>query len=82
MTEKESKRSIYLLEDNLFRFWYCFDNMTAVVSDQGEQLFNVEVSPKLANYMGHIFEDICQQYLLRLSAKNALPLMIKDIGRW
>lgn len=84
VTEKESKRSIYLLEDNLFRFWYCFlaDNMTAVVSDQGEQLFNVEVSPKLANYMGHIFEDICQQYLLRLSAKNALPLMIKDIGRW
>lgn len=67
VTETVSKKSIYLLEDQMFRFWYrfVFPNMSNIVSGLGEQVYSYDVEPQLTTYMGLVFEQICMQYMLR-----------------
>jgi AAA+ ATPase superfamily predicted ATPase len=84
VTETISKRSIYLLDDMMFRFWYRFvlPNMSAVVSGLGDAIFDFEIEENLSAYMGPVFEDICKQYLYEQMKQNALPLFAGRIGRW
>jgi AAA+ ATPase superfamily predicted ATPase len=84
VTETASKKSIYLLDDMMFRFWYrfVFPNMSGIASGLGEAVYDVEVAGNLSDYMGLIFEEICKQYLLEEAKKNTLPFFIGKIGRW
>ncbi|GHV25050.1 ATPase [Clostridia bacterium] len=84
VTETYSKKSIYLLDDQMFRFWYrfVFPNMSTIVSGFGEQLYDNEVEPKLSHFMGIAFEQICKQYFFELLRRNELPFFIGKIGRW
>jgi AAA+ ATPase superfamily predicted ATPase len=54
VTETSSKRSIYLLEDMMFRFWYrfVFPNMSGIVSGLGGAIFDFEIGTELPAYMG------------------------------
>ena len=82
--EATSKKSIYRLEDNMFRFWYrfVFTNESAIIVDMGDAVYDNEVEPQLNAYMGLIFEDICKQWLFGQAKKNSLPFFIGSIGRW
>ena len=82
--EKTSKRSIYKLEDLMFRFWYrfVFPNMSAVVAGLGEAVFDNEVEGQINAYMGLVFEDICKQWLFEQARRSALPFFIGSLGRW
>jgi len=82
--ETTSKRSIYRLEDNMFRFWYrfVFTNESAIIVGMGDAVYDNEVEPQLNAYMGLIFEDICKQWFFEQAKKNALPFFIGSIGRW
>ena len=84
VTEENSKKSIYVLEDNMFRFWYRFipDNMTHIISENSYNLFDKNIKPKLSEYMGAVFEQICIQYLIKENLQNRLPFMFGKIGRW
>lgn len=84
ITETTSKKSIYSLDDQMFRFWYrfVFPNMSSIVSGLGLQLYENEVLPNLNNYMGLAFEQICKQYFFELMRENKLPFFIGKIGRW
>lgn len=84
VTETMSKKSIYILDDYMFRFWYrfVFPNMSAVISELGENIYDYEVEPQLNAYMGLIFEQICKQYLLMQMKNNNLPIRIGKTGRW
>ena len=84
VTETVSKKSIYLLEDQMFRFWYrfVFPNMSNIVSGLGEQVYSYDVEPQLTTYMGLVFEQICMQYMLRAMRQNDLPFFIGKLGRW
>ncbi|MCL1859466.1 MAG: ATP-binding protein [Oscillospiraceae bacterium] len=84
VTETSSKKSIYLLDDMMFRFWYrfVFTNMSGIVSDLGEAIFNYEVKEELPAYMGFVFEEICKQYMVEEAKKNNLPFLPGKIGRW
>ncbi|MDR1322005.1 MAG: ATP-binding protein [Gracilibacteraceae bacterium] len=84
VTETSSKRSIYLLDDMMFRFWYrfVFPNMSGIVSSLGSAVFDSEIATELPAYMGLVFEEICKQYLLEQAKKNALPFLPGKIGRW
>jgi AAA+ ATPase superfamily predicted ATPase len=84
ITEPSSKKSIYLLDDMMFRFWYrfVFPNMSGIVSGLGHAIYDFEVMENLSAYMGLIFEEICRQYLIEEAKKNALPFFIGKIGRW
>lgn len=82
VTEPNSKRTIYLLEDLFFRFWYTFvfKNMAAIISGRIEQNFKISVEEKIPDYMGLVFEKICRDYLLYYD--KCLPFPLQEIGQW
>ena len=82
VTEKIGKKTIYELADNFFRFWYRFvpQNITAIVSGRIERTYEKSVKSQLNDYMGLVFEKMCQAYLLRY-AEN-LPFELSRIGQW
>jgi len=84
LTEEESRKSIYLLEDQMFRFWYRFipRNMSGIATGLSDIIYDKAIAPHLSNYMGQIFKRICTQYLLRENAKLSLPFVFGRIGRW
>jgi len=84
ITETSSKKSIYLVEDLMFRFWYrfVFPNMSGIVSGLGRAIYDYEVSENLCAYMGLIFEEICKQYLIEEAKKDKLPFFTGKAGRW
>jgi len=82
VTERNTKRPVYELEDFFFRFWYTFvpRNMAAIVSDRFDKLYTSAVESRLSDYMGLVFEKICRDYLLYYDEK--LPFQPQDIGQW
>jgi len=79
-----SKRSIYLLDDMMFRFWYrfVFPNMSGIVSGLGEAIYEFEVENSLSAYMGIAFEEICKQYIIERAKEKTTPLLPGKLGRW
>lgn len=84
ITEDESRKSIYLLDDQMFRFWYRFipGNMSSIATGLSDIVYDRAIAPQLSNYMGQIFEQMCIQYLMRENAKMTLPFVFGKIGRW
>ena len=82
ITEKVGKKSIYLLSDQLFRFWYRFvpQNMVAINSGRIENLYDHVVKKNLPDYMGLVFEKMCKDYLIYYA--DQLPILLKDVGQW
>jgi AAA+ ATPase superfamily predicted ATPase len=82
--ESTERNSIYILRDNMFRFWYRYipKNVTSIESGLGATVLKMRVMPEIANYIGHIFEDVCKAYLIRRNQKSDLPFMFYGIGRW
>ncbi len=82
ITEKPGKKTIYLLEDNFFRFWYRFipSNISAIDSGRIEKIYNRAIKQQLSDYMGLIFEKMCRDYLLYYS--DNLPIELREIGQW
>ena len=78
---KTGKRSIYILKDNMFRFWFRYvqDDMPLIAKGLGQRAVE-RIWPDISNFMGRIFEDVCIQYLWR--HYDSLPISPKDIGRW
>jgi AAA+ ATPase superfamily predicted ATPase len=78
-----TRKSIYNIQDNLFRFWYRFipDNLSLINNDQAEYAY-ANIAPLLNTYMGRVFETICVQYMWRLNAAGALPITCVNMGRW
>jgi AAA+ ATPase superfamily predicted ATPase len=79
---ESSKKTIYLIADHFFRFWYKFvpPNMAAIVSDNISKIFDIAVKAYLPEYMGLAFEEICKEFLL--TRTENLPFVISRIGQW
>ncbi len=85
VNEKESSRkTLYKLSDNLFKFWYrfIFPNISAVETGMGEVLYHKKIKPFFSNYVSYVFEDICKEYLIRKNMKSELPIFINKVGKW
>lgn len=81
--EKSSRKTIYSIEDPMFRFWYRFvpENIS-IISRGAADLAYKRISPGLSSYMGGVFEDICRQYLWKLLLEGKCAVNFNDIGRW
>ena len=81
--EKESRKSIYVIEDNMFRFWYRFvpDN-NSIIARGASELAYKRVEPYLSDYMGRVFEEICKQYLWEMLLTEQSPVLFTSLGRW
>lgn len=82
VTEKPGKKTVYFLTDNFFRFWYRFvpQNITAIGSGRIGIVYPHAVRRHLSDYMGLIFEKMCQEYLLYYA--DDLPVQLNDLGQW
>lgn len=83
--EKESsRRTIYRLEDSLFRFWYRYaaGSKNLIENEAGDIVWQKKIAPNYAEYMGAEFERICREYLIRQNSRGALPFLFTSIGRW
>lgn len=80
--EKAGKKTIYIIDDNFFRFWYRFvpGNMSAISAGRMEQIYERSIRPYFSDYMGLIFEKMCLEYLLRYA--QDLPILLSDAGQW
>lgn len=82
ITEKPGKKTIYVIDDNFFRFWYRFipKNMSLIGSGRMPLVYEQVVKRFFPDYMGLVFEKMCREYLLRYA--DELPFSIENIGQW
>lgn len=82
ITEKPGKKTIYLLVDSFFRFWYRFvpANMSAIDSGRIREIYQKAVKAYYSDFMGITYEKMCQDYLLYYAEE--LPIDLKEIGQW
>lgn len=82
VSERPGKKTIYLLADNFFRFWYRFvlGNASAIDSGRIAKTYPHAVKQYFTDYMGLIFERMCRDYLLAY-AEN-LPIELNEVGQW
>ncbi len=81
--EKASKKSIYSIEDNMFRFWYRFvlDNSSVIARGASDLVYR-RIEPHISDYMGSVFEEICKQYLWKQLLADKCPIEFTSLGRW
>lgn len=82
IAEKPGKKTIYAVEDNFFRFWYRFvpGNISSISAGRIRQIYQRAIKQFYPDYMGLIFEKMCQEYLLCYARE--LPILLSDVGQW
>lgn len=81
--EKASRKSVYSIEDNMFRFWYRFiPENNSIIARGAADLAYERIVPFLPDYMGKVFEEICKQYLWKLLLSGKCPVNFSTLGRW
>ena len=88
---KLSRKTIYLLADFMFRFWYSFvrPNLSRLEMGFGktvcEEIFDKSTG-RIETYMGLVFEECAMQFLWREMSRLTVPSLgknnFKSIGRW
>lgn len=81
--EKASRKSIYAIVDNMFRFWYRFvpENHSIIARGAADLAYG-RIKPYLSDYMGKVFEEICKEYLWKLLLCGESPVEFHELGRW
>jgi AAA+ ATPase superfamily predicted ATPase len=82
LTEK-GKKTIYRLQDNMFRFWYRFvpPNYSEITAGGAVRVYD-RIAELIPGFMGEVFEAICLQYLWRENLAERLPISFHEAGRW
>ena len=81
--EKMSRKAIYSISDNMFRFWYRFvPENNSIIARGAADLAYKRIEPHLSGYMGKVFEEICKQYLWKLLLSGECPVEFSSLGRW
>lgn len=82
--EKNRKKVIYSIADNLYRFWHRFmPTCLSLISMNMEDIAWKEVIlPELDTYFGQIFESICLQYTQREIHKGNIKPVYLQYGQW
>lgn len=83
ITDDSVRKTIYTIEDNMFRFWYRFIpiNVSLIQNGMADRAYR-RIEKHIPDFMGQVFEDICKQWLWRENAKGRLPLEFVNLGRW
>nr|WP_300884450.1 ATP-binding protein [uncultured Schaedlerella sp.] len=82
--EKNKKKVQYNLKDNMFRFWYKYvpNGIGAIELDKGELYYQNAVKPRIAEYMGNVFEEMCRFYTLHSGIMGRLNCYVTTVGKW
>jgi len=80
----KTKKSVYKIKDNLFKFIYRFvyPNIILIEQKKDEKIYMENIKPYINEFTGHIFEQVCKDYLMKKSKLEELPFVIEEIGTW
>ena len=84
LNENNKRYSGYAVGDGMFRFWYRFvaRGTTAITRGFGTQYFDAQVKPFIHEYMGSVFEEMCQEYVMEKGITGSLPVFVNETGKW
>ena len=84
VNEQSTKKTIYKISDQMFQFWYRFvgPNTNMITAGYGEVVYDNLVENQLSDFMGHAFENICKDYLIRQLGSGKCPFFFNQIGHW
>ena len=87
VTEKhpaKSRKGIYRLSDNFFRFWFRFvlPYKSRLVEGGERKVMEEEILPHLDNFIGQVFDTICVEILRYLVDEEKIELSYDRAGRW
>ncbi len=78
---EKSKKGMYLLEDNFFRFWfrYVYPNRSFIEEGQIDYVLDRKIMPSIDRFISWSFEEVC-----RSRVRKGLPQDIRcnRVGRW
>lgn len=79
-----SKKGLYKIQDNLFRFWfrYVYPNKSDIEEGKVDLVLEKIIKPSFDQFVSYVFEDISRQGLLELSKQRKLPIDFTKIGKW
>ena len=82
--EKNRKKTQYVLKDHMFKFWYQFipKAISVIEIGQGELYYEKIVKPKIHEFMGSVFEQMCRLYTLEQGIQGTLGSFITETGTW
>ncbi|QSQ08751.1 hypothetical protein H0A61_01096 [Koleobacter methoxysyntrophicus] len=82
--KEKSRKSIYKIKNNFFRFWYRFIFNNKALIEQGlvDEVIEKKIKPFINNFIGTVYEEICIDYLKILNKNKALPFIFEKIGKW
>lgn len=77
----KSRRGIYVITDNYFRFWFRFIYPYLTYIEEGRTKFVLDkIKSDLSTFLGGVFENICKQYLL--SHPELAPFEFSKLGSY
>ena len=84
VTDVKSKKSIYLLNDWMFVFWYRFvrPELSRISAGFGKTVCDGVFYSQLNSHTGKTFEECAIQYLWSLQKNDVSPVAFKKAGRW
>lgn len=85
VAEKEkSKKSIYRIKDNFFRFWYrfVFSNKELIEQGLADEVIEKKIKPFMSHFIGPVYEQVCIDYMKMLNKEKKLPFTFEKIGKW
>ena len=82
--ENATRKTIYKISDQMFRFWYRFvgPNLSLINAGYGETVYEQKVRPFLNDFCGPVFEEVCKNWMLQLNGQLRLPELFSQVGNW
>jgi hypothetical protein len=80
--KETSRKAVYRINDNFFRFWFrfiypAFSELEIGSSERTLKKINAEID----TFTASVFEDICKQFLIEMNMNSLLPFAFEKIGR-
>lgn len=81
---EKSRKGIYRLLDNYFRFWFNYVAPAAQYVEKGEQAYVLRrfIEPSLNSFVGLAFEKVAEEIVEELGRLGKLPFKPTRIGKW
>jgi len=85
VTERKTKtkKALYQISDNFFRFWFRFvyPNRSDVEGGEVDRALS-KIRAEFNPYVGRIFEQVCREFLVEVNHRAGLPFHFTKIGTW
>ncbi len=79
-----TKRAVYRIADNFLTFWFQFvyRHRADVARGLGKEVVDRTILPRLSDYMGEPWEEMCREHIRHKAAQGGLPVVVSSVGRW